>query len=125
MLDLLRSTDAHPTAEWIYERLKPDFPDLSLATVYRNLALFAADGEIVALSSGAGPVRYDGDLTPHAHFLCSRCGRVLDLRGDASDSMCEQAERALGVRVDRCELIFHGVCGECEAASASVHPDTL
>ena len=34
------STDTHPTAEWVYTQLKPDIPDLSLGTVYRNLAMF-------------------------------------------------------------------------------------
>ena len=71
------NSHAHPTAEMVYQRLKPEMPRLSLGTVYRNLRQMAAGGRLVELS---GPVaRFDAVIAPHTHFRCTGCGAVLDL----------------------------------------------
>ena len=75
ILNCLRETDAHPSAEWVYSRLKPQIPDLSLGTVYRNLALFKETGEAISLGTVMGLERFDGRTDPHIHFVCTRCGR--------------------------------------------------
>ena len=75
---LLASYD-HPSAEEIYRRLKPDIPDLSLGTVYRNLALFREEGKAMSVATVAGQERFDGRTHPHAHFICEKCGRVDDV----------------------------------------------
>ena len=75
---LLASYD-HPSVEEIYRRLKPDIPDLSLGTVYRNLALFREEGKAMSVATVAGQERFDGRTHPHAHFVCEKCGRVDDV----------------------------------------------
>lgn len=60
-------------------RLKPDIPDLSLGTVYRNLALFREEGKAMSVATVAGQERFDGRTHPHAHFICEKCGRVDDV----------------------------------------------
>lgn len=72
ILQCLRSTTCHPSAEWVYSQLKPRIPDLSLATVYRNLARFRAEGAVQVIGCVDGEDRYDGDhrartgtLSPH------------------------------------------------------------
>ena len=60
----------HPTAETVYMNIKEEFPNISLGTVYRNLSLLADIGEIQKLSTGIGPDRFDGNPTPHYHFIC-------------------------------------------------------
>ena len=80
ILNCLRETDAHPSAEWVYSRLKPQIPDLSLGTVYRNLALFKETGEAISLGTVMGLERFDGRTDPHIHFVCTRCGRSLPSR---------------------------------------------
>lgn len=66
----LKGTDQHPTAEMIYQWLKPENPNLSLGTVYRNLNLLADEGAIARM---AFPVeRYDAETRPHPHFCCQR-----------------------------------------------------
>ena len=75
---LLASYD-HPSVEEIYRRLKPDIPDLSLGTVYRNLALFREEGKAMSVATVAGQERFDGRTHPHAHFICEKCGRVDDV----------------------------------------------
>ena len=71
----LMATDQHPTAEMIYNWLKPENPSLSLGTVYRNLNLLADEGSITRM---AFPVeRYDANIRPHPHFQCRGCGHVI------------------------------------------------
>ena len=69
---LLASYD-HPSVEEIYRRLKPDIPDLSLGTVYRNLALFREEGKAMSVATVAGQERFDGRTHPHAWTMWTRC----------------------------------------------------
>ena len=78
ILTCLHGTTCHPTAEWVYQQLKPQFPDLSLGTVYRNLAAFKAEGVIDSVGVVNGLERYDGNTIPHAHIVCESCGALLD-----------------------------------------------
>ena len=65
ILECLRSTTCHPSAEWVYAQLKPRIPDLSLATVYRNLARFRAEGTVQVIGCVDGEERYDGNTALH------------------------------------------------------------
>ena len=118
ILDCLRQTDVHPSAEWVYRRLKPRIPDLSLATVYRNLALFKQEGLICSLGVVQGLERFDGDTSPHVHFLCTGCGRILDLPGlQLPAELASQAVQITGGQVTGASLRFHGVCRHCATPS--------
>ena len=118
ILDCLRQTDVHPSAEWVYRRLKPRIPDLSLATVYRNLALFKQEGLICSLGVVQGLERFDGDTSPHVHFICTGCGRILDLPGlQLPAELGSQAVQITGGRVTGASLRFHGVCRHCATPS--------
>ena len=114
ILTCLRQTTVHPSAEWIYTQLKPEIPDLSMGTVYRNLTLFKDQGRIVSVGTVKGVERFDGNTDPHVHFICTECGAVVDL---AAISVPEELNRAAatdsGGRVDTCQLTFTGVCMEC------------
>ena len=113
ILDAFRSTTSHPAAEWIYMELKPRFPDLSLATVYRNIASFLEEGELISVGVVDSKERYDADLSPHSHFICDRCGAVMDVRLSDSGAIDRDVEQELDARVSRHDLTFHGVCGHC------------
>ncbi len=114
ILACLRSTTAHPSADWIYETVRAEIPDISLATVYRNLSLFKERGIITSLGTVNGVERFDGNTQPHVHFICSCCGRVDDLHGiQLPQEMKNAAARSAGGRVDGCRLTFTGMCGEC------------
>ena len=118
ILDCLRQTDVHPSAEWVYRRLKPRIPDLSLATVYRNLALFKQEGLICSLGVVQGLERFDGDTSPHVHFICTGCGRILDLPGlQLPAELASQAVQITGGQVTGASLRFHGVCRHCATPS--------
>ncbi len=114
ILTCLKETTVHPSAEWIYARLKPEIPDLSLATVYRNLNRFKEQGLIVSVGAVSGVERFDGNTKPHVHYICTSCGDVQDLHQvEVPDQLRAMVEKATGGRVDGCQLTFTGTCGEC------------
>lgn len=102
----------HPTAEMVYQWLKPVNPNLSLGTVYRNLNLLAEEGILVRMPFSVE--RYDACTGPHNHLRCERCGRVidLDLPYDAALDAAAGAS-APEAAICRHETIFYGLCGRC------------
>ena len=115
ILTCLRQTTEHPSADWVYAKLKPEIPDLALGTVYRNLSLFKDQGLIASLGTVGGVERFDGDITPHVHFICTGCHRILDLSQiQVPAELNTAADRASGGRVESCQLIFHGRCADCK-----------
>ena len=116
ILACLRQTRLHPSAEMVYEMLRPDFPDISLATVYRNLSRFKSEGLIQSLGTVNGIERFDADTHPHVHFICTGCGRVMDLpQLEPPLSLGQEAEASTGCHVESCQLTFTGLCGHCQA----------
>ncbi len=110
--DIAKNTDTHPSALWIYETLKPDFPDLSLGTVYRNISLFKQEGKLRVVCSVDGKERLDCNTKPHPHFVCNRCGRVIDID---EDCCCQDAGQlpSGGFKVESKLVLYYGVCPEC------------
>lgn len=114
ILECVRGTTCHPSAEWVYAQLKPQIPDLSLATVYRNLALFLREGSISSLGVVQGLERFDGNTCPHVHFICSHCGAVLDLPDmDVPTELETKVAAQTGGHVTTAVLSFHGQCEAC------------
>ena len=116
ILEALRSTKEHPSAEWVYNKLKPAFPDLSLGTVYRNLALFLKEGDIILVGNVNGQDRYDACVTPHLHFVCDNCSRVLDVDiPDDSVKFYDEISQKHHYHAQYHNLTFHGLCDHCES----------
>ena len=109
ILQCLRSTTCHPSAEWVYAQLKPHIPDLSLATVYRNLARFRSEGAVQVIGCVDGEDRYDGNTAPHGHFICRTCGAVIDLPPIPVDT---PDLRPIGLAAGY-SVTFYGCCNEC------------
>ena len=103
----------HPTAETIYLGIKEEFPNVSLGTVYRNLALLAENGEILKISTGVGPDRFDGCINPHYHFFCTECGAVYDLKMESIDHINVIANHNFDGIVEGNITHFFGKCPEC------------
>jgi len=115
ILATLRSTDAHPTAEWLYQTLKAEYQDLSLGTVYRNLALFQEQGLVRSVGVVDGYERFDACTQPHSHFVCQRCHTVTDLPELVSPDLDRTVSAQYGSVVQRHDLIFYGVCQTCSS----------
>jgi Fur family transcriptional regulator, peroxide stress response regulator len=116
---LVRSV-THPSVESIYEELQPRFPSMSLATVYKTVALFVELGLVLDLGTHNDERRYDGRCTrPHLHLLCERCGAVYDCEdAEIPAHMLRRAAKDSGfeVRAVRCEVI--GICAKCREEMA-------
>ena len=116
ILEYLRNTTSHPSAETIYTDLKQEIPDLSMGTVYRNLNLFKQQGLVVSVATVKGVERYDANTSSHVHFICDGCDYVVDLHQmKIPASLSEEVENAIGCKVGTCNLSFTGTCRECIA----------
>lgn len=114
ILEYLRATTAHPSAETVYTDLKRQIPDLSMGTVYRNLNLFRQQGLASVVATVRGVERFDANTEPHVHFICSQCDSVLDLMEmEVPDTLKNTASHCCGGRADACQLSFTGICGGC------------
>jgi len=114
ILQCLRSTDTHPSAEWVHAQLRSQYPDISLGTVYRNLAIFKEQGLIMSVGTVNGVERFDANTAPHVHFICNTCHRVDDLPDmEIPEALSKAAERCSGGRAEFCHLSFTGTCREC------------
>ena len=114
ILSYLQDRVTHPSAETIYTDLKQQIPDLSMATVYRNLTFFQETGVIQSVGVVKGQERFDGVTAPHSHFVCSCCGSVNDLpRIGLDPGMDRSVSEQYGFTVDRHELTFYGTCQNC------------
>lgn len=117
ILTVVRSTDCHPSAEWIYNQVKSIHPDISLGTVYRNLSLFEQSGDIITVATVNGQKRYDATTKPHTHFICECCGDVIDIETSDSDrDLYEKISKEHGFSVISHNLTFYGICGKCKCS---------
>ncbi|MGN0563295.1 MAG: Fur family transcriptional regulator [Candidatus Heritagella sp.] len=114
ILQKIRGSHIHPTAEWVYQELKNEYPDLSLGTVYRNLTRFKEDGTIRSLGVINGQEHFDGELNAHDHFLCVECGQILDLvRPAFLEESIEHLEKTSNLVVRSYDLLLRGTCPVC------------
>ncbi len=116
ILNALQETTVHPTADWVYARLKPRYPNLSLGTVYRNLKKFCETGKAISVGVINGQEHFDGQVEPHAHFVCKRCGAVLDIPEEffRQEDYAEISNR-FHLKVEGARVLFEGICPACEA----------
>ena len=78
VLDAVRQSYNHPTADEIYNAVREQDDKISRGTVYRNLNLLADAGEILSIKTPGGS-RFDRTIEPHAHIICTSCSRVIDV----------------------------------------------
>lgn len=120
MLDLLRNTGCHPSADWVFQQLRPIYPDLSLGTVYRNLNQLCEHGLIKRVGTVNGQERYDGDVSPHAHFVCTCCGSILDLPpSPPTQGYVEECSKQFGFEAESYEVHVKGLCQACKKIQIS------
>ena len=112
ILNVLKDTTSHPSAAWIYDRVRIQIPNISLGTVYRNLAALEKEGMIIKVPVGDAREHFDGDTTPHSHFYWKSCEAISDIPFDPSDAL-KAAEENHGFEVHSVTYTFTGVCKDC------------
>lgn len=109
------NTKTHPSAEWIYNELKPKYPKLSLATVYRNINELVKENKVVSLGKVLDKERYDGDTSIHTHAVCAVCGKIIDV-SDISlpKDVVENSKQLKGFAMSYSRVEIIGICDECK-----------
>ena len=119
ILEVVQRTDLHPTAEWVYRKVRRRLPRVSLGTVYRNLRLLVDEGIVEELPGApgrhAGKARFDGNASVHHHFTCSDCGRIHDLTAPVDPSLDRRMAVRTGLSISHHRIEFYGRCPACQA----------
>ena len=111
--DFLCTRKDHPTADVVYMNVRQKYPNISLGTVYRNLTLLSEIGEIRRLRVGDGVDLFDPLKNKKKNFICSHCGRIIDLKMENIDYIQETAEKDFNGRIDSYSAYFFGLCESC------------
>lgn len=110
-------TREHPTADTVYAKIREEYPNISLGTVYRNLALLVELGEVVKVPSLDGCDHFDGDTSAHYHFICTSCGAISDLEqsqvGDLS-VVTNKINKDFDGEIEGMVVHFRGKCSNCK-----------
>jgi Fe2+ or Zn2+ uptake regulation protein len=114
ILDEVRRSHDHPTAEQVHQRVRRRVRNVSLGTVYRNLALLDRAGEIRQIELVGEPARFDGEVGPHHHAHCSQCGCIADVALSGGEGLQAQAAERTGYRIDDHRIEFIGLCPDCK-----------
>ncbi len=112
ILEAVRSTDVHPTAAVVYRLVRRRLPRVSLATVYRNLRVLAAEG-FLAERADAGGLRFDGNMAAHDHFTCLACGRIYDVPARRGVAARARVAASTGFEVVNQRTEYYGRCSGC------------
>lgn len=114
IFSMLANTDAHPTPEEVYSEIRKSAPSISLATVYKILDLFHDRGFIRRVSTKDHVARYDANIEPHHHLICSGCGRIRDISFEQKVPAQAGLPDSGGFRISNYEIQFHGLCSDCQ-----------
>jgi Fur family peroxide stress response transcriptional regulator len=116
IVEILAKSEDHPSVEEIYDKIKTDFPTMSLATVYRNILLIKSLGEVLELGFPDGSNRYDGKKPfPHPHVVCIKCKKIVDPDLDSLDEMKKEVASETRFKILNHRLDFFGICDNCLA----------
>lgn len=121
--DALIATPDHPTAEQLFQRVRDVLPRVSLGTVYRNLDKLREQGRLRVVRLEGGHAHYDAVTEAHDHFVCERCGEVMDLPNHTAHAVHVAALPA-GYQVRWHTTALYGVCRGCVSAPAAGAPVT-
>ncbi len=115
ILDLMRQSPRHMTADEIFAKAREEMPSIARGTVYRNLKLMEQAKEIARLEMPGGPDRFDKTSNPHGHLYCDGCGELQDI---PVVGLVREIEDAIGTEVRSYQLTIHYLCPECRRKQA-------
>lgn len=110
ILEIIKSSTGHMTAEEIYMKAKQIQPSIAVGTVYRNLGLMSEAGQIRRVSMQNLPDRYDKSLLPHEHITCQKCRLLSDI---SVTNLKDYLEKQTGIKIIGYDLNLRYICDEC------------
>lgn len=117
ILDYLKKVKCHPSAEKVYSSVRKKLPQISFGTVYRILDSFKRNGTILEIPCSCES-HYDGDISPHAHFICQKCKKIFDIfRLCGSCNVLKNKKITIG-KINHYQIYFYGQCKKCQNQKA-------
>ncbi len=113
ILDRLKNTTSHPTAVEVYDEVRSQMPNISLGTVYRNLDILSKQGLIRKIETCGEQKRFDGNIDPHLHIMCTDCGRVRDVHDEFNLDLGELTNIETDFKITGVRLELLGICPGC------------
>ena len=104
--------DTHPTATDIFNMVQPKIENISLGTVYRNLAQLTKEHMILELNI-KGVSHYDGNMAPHEHFVCKKCTTIIDCH-TRNGWEVDEIKESTDFDIQKMDIIFSGLCQQCK-----------
>ena len=114
VLEAVQSLHEHPTSADVYEAVRAKHPNISRATVYRNLGVLADKGEVLRVEVAGGADRYDFFHEPHYHARCRQCGMIFDVDMPYRSDLTEDVIDSHGFKIEGHQIMFDGVCPDCQ-----------
>jgi Fur family ferric uptake transcriptional regulator/Fur family peroxide stress response transcriptional regulator len=114
VLDVLRASHDHPTAQDVLDRVRRTAPGIGAATVYRALGLLVRQGQALELDLGHAAARYDANTARHDHVVCVRCGAAADVDAPLPARLADDVASVTGFTVTGHDLRFRGLCPTCQ-----------
>lgn len=110
ILDYIKGSTEHPTADMVYEVVKQSIPNISLGTVYRNLNQLVDEGFITVVETSDKKVHYEGNLNEHIHLLCKNCYNITDV---FMKSQMPDVYKETGFLIQSQKTVYYGICRNC------------
>lgn len=117
VFDTVNELRCHATADEIYDTIAKNNPNISRATVYRNLNLLSEMGKIRKIEVPGGADRFDHICHDHCHVRCEKCGRVFDVDMEYIFGLEHKINNANGFKFTGYNILFRGICPECQKGS--------
>jgi len=115
ILDEIKRSKFHPSAEDIYNSVRKKLPRISLGTVYRNLELLCNEGAIFRVDNIDSKRRYDHVDKPHYHVVCLKCEKIEDIYPENYVKWSEEIGKNTDFKISRHDAVFYGICGKCQS----------
>lgn len=114
IFNFILSRKDHPTAEQIYQKIRGEYPTISLGTVYKNLHLLKEIGLIQELGFDEGSVRYDPDMDLHVNMVCTNCGKITDYKTDKVEKLWNALISDIGIKPKGHRIDLYYECDDCK-----------
>lgn len=113
VLQVIRNSNEHLTANEVFAGAKERLPSISFATVYNSLRYLKEAGHIAEIQFGSGASRFDRITSRHDHAICTKCGKLVDIKLEQPVELVKMAARRSKFKPESLEFTLRGICPEC------------